>query len=236
MEWLQGETLPERLWRGKRLGLDEALDILDQMCDALEAAHDKGIVHRDLKPDNVFLVPVRGRRELVKLLDFGVAKLIARPTRRAAPIARAAHDDRAGGRHAGLHRRPSRRAAKDVDGTHRHLRARRDRLRDDARAAAVRGRQRDRYGAACTCTRGAAARRDAVAGDSVAARASCCCAMLEKDRRPSARRSAEVRSVHPRAARHAAAARVGDRRRRRGRSPSRVGRRGLAAARRRRST
>src|SRR5262245_27538496 len=76
MEWLKGETLYDRLWE-RRLPLDEAVDILDQVCDALEAAHDKGIVHRDLKPANVFLVPVRGRRDLVKLLDFGVAKLIA---------------------------------------------------------------------------------------------------------------------------------------------------------------
>ena len=76
MEWLQGETLYDRLWERKPT-LDEALDIVDQVCDALEAAHDKGIVHRDLKPANVFLTPVRGRRDLVKLLDFGVAKLIA---------------------------------------------------------------------------------------------------------------------------------------------------------------
>ena len=76
MEWLQGETLYDRLWE-RRLGVDEALDILDQICDALEAAHEKGIIHRDLKPANVFLCPVRGRRDLVKLLDFGVAKLIA---------------------------------------------------------------------------------------------------------------------------------------------------------------
>ncbi|HEX6838159.1 MAG TPA: protein kinase [Polyangia bacterium] len=76
MEWLQGETLYDRLWERKPT-LDEALDIVDQVCDALEAAHEKGIVHRDLKPANVFLCPVRGRRDLVKLLDFGVAKLIA---------------------------------------------------------------------------------------------------------------------------------------------------------------
>jgi serine/threonine-protein kinase len=76
MEWLQGETLYDRLWE-RRPTLDEALDLVDQVCDALEAAHEKGIVHRDLKPANVFLTPVRGRRDLVKLLDFGVAKLIA---------------------------------------------------------------------------------------------------------------------------------------------------------------
>jgi eukaryotic-like serine/threonine-protein kinase len=76
MEWLQGETLYDRMWE-RRPTLDEALDLVDQVCDALEAAHEKNIVHRDLKPANVFLTPVRGRRDLVKLLDFGVAKLIA---------------------------------------------------------------------------------------------------------------------------------------------------------------
>jgi len=74
MEWLKGETLHRRLW-SRRLLLDEALDILDQTCDALEAAHEKGIIHRDLKPANVYLVPARSGRDGVKLLDFGVAKL-----------------------------------------------------------------------------------------------------------------------------------------------------------------
>ena len=76
MEWLPGETLYERLWKQHGpLPLPDVLNILDQICDALEATHDKGIIHRDLKPANVFLCPVRGRQELVKLLDFGVAKL-----------------------------------------------------------------------------------------------------------------------------------------------------------------
>jgi serine/threonine protein kinase len=75
MEWLEGETLGDRLWAG-RLTLDEGCDILLQMCEALDAAHDKRIVHLDLKPENVFLVPVHGGRTLVKLLDFGIAKLI----------------------------------------------------------------------------------------------------------------------------------------------------------------
>jgi hypothetical protein len=76
MEWLQGESLADRVQRGG-LTLAEAVEILDQSADALEAAHEKKIVHRDLKPDNVFLVAVRGNRQLVKLLDFGIAKLAA---------------------------------------------------------------------------------------------------------------------------------------------------------------
>jgi serine/threonine protein kinase len=77
MEWLQGETLASRLRRGW-LSVPEAVAIMFQICDGLAAAHDKGIVHRDLKPENVFLVPVRNRRMLVKLLDFGIAKLLGR--------------------------------------------------------------------------------------------------------------------------------------------------------------
>jgi serine/threonine-protein kinase len=76
MEWLRGETLFDRLARARPLPLSDVIDILDQICDALEAAHDHGIVHRDLKPANVFLTTVKGRFDRVKLLDFGVAKLV----------------------------------------------------------------------------------------------------------------------------------------------------------------
>jgi serine/threonine-protein kinase len=73
MEWLQGDTLAAALARGQ-LKKRVAYEILIQMCDALEAAHEKGVIHRDLKPDNVFLVETRDR-PLVKILDFGLAKL-----------------------------------------------------------------------------------------------------------------------------------------------------------------
>ena len=76
MEWLPGETLYDRMWKQHGpLPLNDVVNVLDQICDALEATHDKGIIHRDLKPANVFLCTVRGRPDLVKLLDFGVAKL-----------------------------------------------------------------------------------------------------------------------------------------------------------------
>ena len=74
MEYLQGQSLADRLHKGQ-LPLGEAIEILDQVCDALEAAHEKQIVHRDLKPDYVYLAAVRGGRTMVKLLDFGIAKL-----------------------------------------------------------------------------------------------------------------------------------------------------------------
>ena len=77
MELLEGETLADRLDRVGRLALPVALEFTFQTASALEAAHARGIVHRDLKPDNVFLVadPRLPGRELVKVLDFGIAKL-----------------------------------------------------------------------------------------------------------------------------------------------------------------
>lgn len=76
MEHLRGESLSERLSRG-RLSFQEALRILDQMARGLAAAHLSGVVHRDLKPDNTFLVHHTGEQPAVKLLDFGLAKLTA---------------------------------------------------------------------------------------------------------------------------------------------------------------
>jgi serine/threonine-protein kinase len=73
MELLEGETLAARIRAKKRLLPSDASRIVDQLCDALRVAHDAGIVHRDVKPANVFLHR-SGDREVVKLLDFGVAK------------------------------------------------------------------------------------------------------------------------------------------------------------------
>jgi eukaryotic-like serine/threonine-protein kinase len=73
MEWLQGETLGQRLARG-RMNVGDAVAILIALTRALEAAHSAGVIHRDLKPDNVFLVAADDELR-VKLLDFGIAKL-----------------------------------------------------------------------------------------------------------------------------------------------------------------
>ena len=74
MERLEGESLLERLMRDKTLSAEDAVRVMIQVLDALEVAHQAGIVHRDLKPGNVFLVPLADG-ELVKLLDFGIARL-----------------------------------------------------------------------------------------------------------------------------------------------------------------
>jgi Tol biopolymer transport system component len=69
MELVEGETLADRIKRGP-IPLDESLQIAKQICNALEAAHEKGVIHRDLKPANIKVAP----DGTVKVLDFGLAK------------------------------------------------------------------------------------------------------------------------------------------------------------------
>src|SRR5215470_119659 len=74
MELLEGESLKERVRKGP-IPTDDLLDFGIQISDALEAAQIKGIIHRDIKPGNIVIVG-RGR---VKILDFGLAKMLSRP-------------------------------------------------------------------------------------------------------------------------------------------------------------
>ncbi len=76
MELLAGESLQHVLDRERKLPPEIAVDFALQIAAGLEAAHAVGVVHRDLKPDNVFVTPGTGG-PLLKLLDFGIAKLLA---------------------------------------------------------------------------------------------------------------------------------------------------------------
>lgn len=78
MEYLVGTSLSSELAKGP-MALARAVDILEQMCAALARAHDLGVVHRDLKSDNILLSTRGGRKDFVKILDFGLAHLAMDP-------------------------------------------------------------------------------------------------------------------------------------------------------------
>jgi eukaryotic-like serine/threonine-protein kinase len=78
MEYLVGTSLSSELARGP-MQLSRGVDILEQMCAALARAHDLGVVHRDLKSDNILLTTRGGRKDFVKILDFGLAHLAMDP-------------------------------------------------------------------------------------------------------------------------------------------------------------
>jgi serine/threonine protein kinase len=109
MEWLRGEDLKVRLAK-EPISVDDTCEILGSIARALEAAHAKDIVHRDLKPDNVFLHRVDNGPVMVKLLDFGIAKLMRE---------KASMDRTATGNMLGTPRYISPEQARGVDVTHR---------------------------------------------------------------------------------------------------------------------
>ncbi len=78
MEYLAGESLERLLEREGRVPVARAADLVQQACRGVQAAHAAGIVHRDLKPQNLFVCRREDGTDLLKVLDFGVAKLEAR--------------------------------------------------------------------------------------------------------------------------------------------------------------
>ncbi len=76
MDLLQGRSLATMLEQDGAVSEARAAFIAYQVLDGLEAAHGAGILHRDLKPDNIFLISVAGIPDIVKILDFGIAKLL----------------------------------------------------------------------------------------------------------------------------------------------------------------
>jgi serine/threonine protein kinase len=76
MELLTGRSLHEVFHNEAPIAWTRVLSIIEQMCSSLGEAHVTGIVHRDLKPENIYLEPRPGNPEFVKILDFGIAKIV----------------------------------------------------------------------------------------------------------------------------------------------------------------
>ena len=74
MEFIEGSSLSSLIEKGGQLPAPRAASIIHQTADALQVAHDAGIVHRDLKPDNIMVAKNRDGSDLVKVVDFGIAK------------------------------------------------------------------------------------------------------------------------------------------------------------------
>ncbi len=77
MEWLEGRTLEEEIEKNGQISFARAAAILRQVAAALDHAHARHIIHRDLKPSNIMLVRGQDGREQVKVVDFGIAKVIS---------------------------------------------------------------------------------------------------------------------------------------------------------------
>jgi eukaryotic-like serine/threonine-protein kinase len=75
MEYLKGEDLGHLIRRVGPLSVERTLKIVIQICSSLSEAHDKGMVHRDLKPENIIVMQGQEEEDLIKVLDFGLAKL-----------------------------------------------------------------------------------------------------------------------------------------------------------------
>jgi len=76
MEYLSGQDLGQVLKAAGSLSWERAQPIVVQIVKALRAAHERGIIHRDMKPENIFIIPRDDGREFVKVLDFGIAKVM----------------------------------------------------------------------------------------------------------------------------------------------------------------
>lgn len=76
MDYIQGPTLAGLLSKGRQFSYSTFLHVCNQVCDALAMAHGKGIIHRDLKPENIMLLDSDCDKPQVKILDFGLAKMM----------------------------------------------------------------------------------------------------------------------------------------------------------------
>jgi len=78
MDYLDGDSLAEVLSDNGSLELARCLPIFAQVCAGLAHAHEHGVIHRDLKPSNIMVIDSGGQKDLVKIVDFGIAKLMLR--------------------------------------------------------------------------------------------------------------------------------------------------------------
>jgi serine/threonine protein kinase len=76
MELVEGTSLYQELLRDRRLSPNRAAGLVQQICEALASAHQHGIVHRDLKPANIMIIRTPGFTDTIKIIDFGLAKLM----------------------------------------------------------------------------------------------------------------------------------------------------------------
>ena len=76
MELIDGKPLNAVIGKAGRLDVSRAVDIAVQLCHALADAHRRGIIHRDLKPENIMLIEPSEGQEEVRILDFGIARLV----------------------------------------------------------------------------------------------------------------------------------------------------------------
>lgn len=76
MDFLEGTPLSDQIRKEGQIGVDRSMSIFKQAALALEHAHSQGVIHRDLKPSNIVLIDFDGNKDYVKVVDFGVAKLI----------------------------------------------------------------------------------------------------------------------------------------------------------------
>lgn len=76
MDFLAGTPLSDEIKKEGQIGVERTIKIMAQACDALEHAHRQGVIHRDLKPSNIVLINFDDDKDFVKVVDFGVAKLL----------------------------------------------------------------------------------------------------------------------------------------------------------------
>ncbi|MDZ4833588.1 MAG: serine/threonine-protein kinase [Candidatus Melainabacteria bacterium] len=76
MDLIEGRALDDIIQEEQTLSSERVIDIFSQACDGLQHAHSKGIIHRDLKPSNIMLIKTSSGEERVKVLDFGIAKIL----------------------------------------------------------------------------------------------------------------------------------------------------------------